>query len=379
MQHRNLRIAFVGGGSVGHIAPNIAVIDALYKKTKKEKIPLSVYYIGRRNTFERGIVEKENIHYYGIFTGKLRRYWDVRHLSDPFLIAIGFFQSLFILLYARPDMVFLKGGFVTVPVALACKLLFVPMMAHESDIEPGMANKLACKLGAYMALGFNTSLYPTSIQKKSFFSGNPIRPDITGKLLDRKQLSKKYNLDSKLPIVLFIGGSQGSAKMNSLLESILPKLTKKFVVIHSVGKNDYGHFEGLKKDLDSKYIQNYVVYPYIEHDLGSFLQNASLIVSRAGVGGITEIMYFKKPSIIIPISSNGGHQVTNANYLAKNKIASVLDENVADGTMLYREIEFVISNRGLKDRITKVAPTLFPSNSAQIISDEIIRYLGYSN
>lgn len=195
-----MKIIFVGGGTLGHVLPNIAIINELKKVSKRQGVLMDFLYIGRINGIEKDVIEKQGIKYKGIFTGKLRRYWSWRNFSDPFLILFGFIQSFLVLLINRPKIIFAKGGFVTVPFGLAAATLRVPFVIHESDSLLGLSNKILAPFAKKLYLGFPPEAYDSlnlSINKanKILFTGNPVRGEIFSKRIPRKLFCTKYGLN----------------------------------------------------------------------------------------------------------------------------------------------------------------------------------------
>lgn len=374
---KEIRIVFSGGGSMGHVTPALLVYRELKKTLEAKGYILNSLYIGRNDAFERQAVEKYNMPYVAIQTGKLRRYLHWRHLVDPFLVLVGFFQAFFAIVRFRPHYVFLKGGYVTVPVAVAAKVLKIPMMAHESDSVIGLANKIVSRLGASLALGFPLDVYATS-PAQSFFSGNPVRIELTEQIVSRETLDHQYGFYRNRPMILIMGGSQGSLRINTLVQSLLPVLLEKYVVIHSTGVKGYEGFEQLRDRLSPTQRDNYFVAPYIHETLGNFLAHADLVISRAGAGSISEILRFKKPAIFIPLSVSAGgiQQMRNAEFLKKNNLASVLEEGHLTPEKLLNEIEYMIEDGQVRESIEAHISDHIPHNSAEIIAERIIREMG---
>ena len=231
------KIIMTGGGTAGHVTPNIALMPAL----KKEGYEIS--YIGSYNGIEKNLIEAQGIPYYGISSGKLRRYFDLKNFSDPFKVANGYFQAIRLLKKIKPDVVFSKGGFVSVPVVLAAKHCHIPAIIHESDITPGLANKLAIPGATKVCCNFPETLKYLP-QEKAVLTGSPIRQELlTGDAA--KALSICHFDDSGKPVILIIGGSTGSKAINTAVRDLLPELLTRYRIIHLCGK---GNLEESLKD-----------------------------------------------------------------------------------------------------------------------------------
>ena len=217
------RIILTGGGTAGHVTPNIALLDGL------EENDYEIRYIGSYDGIEKTLIEKEGIPYTGISSGKLRRYFNLKNFSDPFRVGKGYFQALSLLKDFKPDVVFSKGGFVAVPVVLAAQTLHIPTIVHESDMTPGLANKLCIPRSEKVCCNFRDTLAYLP-KDKAVFTGIPIRKE----LLSGNRLAglKFAGLSANRPVILVVGGSTGSVKVNTAIRSILPELLKQFQVVH---------------------------------------------------------------------------------------------------------------------------------------------------
>ncbi len=378
-----MRIVFTGGGTSGHVAPNIAIIKELGKIIKKEGTDLDILYIGRMSGIERELILNENVNlkedekkikYKGIFSGKFRRYWDWRNLTDPFLIVVGFLQSLFAIFFFKPQIVFAKGGFVTVPVGIASWILRIPLIIHESDSVLGLSNKILLPFSKRIILGFPLNIYQKIPFGKSFFGGNPVREDIRKSKIKKEDLCEKLDLDKRKPMILILGGSQGAQRINEFVDSVLEKLLEKYTVIHSAGEKGAGYFKQKRTTMDESIRKNYLAYAYITDEMGDFIKNADIIVSRAGANAVSEIIYAKKPSILIPFPhASADHQNKNALYLSQKGIASVLEERHLTAYKLLEEIEYLIENEEEREKMVENMKEVFLGNSAKIIAEEILK------
>jgi len=314
------KIVLTGGGTAGHVTPNIALMPALKKEGYE------IHYIGSYEGIEKKLVEELNIPYYGISSGKLRRYIDLKNLSDPFKVVKGIAQARHILGKIKPDVVFSKGGFVAVPVVLAAKSRKIPCIIHESDMTPGLANKICIPCAARVCTNFPETLEYIP-KEKAVLTGSPIREELFHG--DRGRGLAFCNFNNSMPVILVIGGSLGAASINSAVRAVLPKLLNHFQVIHLCGKGK------LDPSLDNT--KGYVQFEYINEELCDLMAAADIMVSRAGANAICEILALRKPNILIPLSAGAsrGDQILNAASFEKQGYSIVLQEkDVTEKTLL---------------------------------------------
>ena len=278
------KIVLTGGGTAGHVTPNIALMPAL----KKDGYQIS--YIGSYDGIERRLIEELNVPYYGISSGKLRRYFDVKNFTDPFKVVKGYFEARKILKKLKPDVVFSKGGFVSVPVVLAAKSCKIPAIIHESDMTPGLANKLAIP-SAYKICHNFPETADNLPKGKAVLSGSPIRQELlTGNRFKGLQLC---GFNDEKPVILVIGGSLGAAAINEAVRKALPVLLPSYQIIHVCGKG--------KVDAAIKNCPGYIQFDYVKDELSDLLAAADLVISRAGSNAICEFLALNKPNILIPL------------------------------------------------------------------------------
>lgn len=324
------KIVLTGGGTAGHVTPNIALIPALKKEGYE------IYYIGSHNGIEKKLIEEYGIPYYGISSGKLRRYFDVKNFTDPFRVVKGLFDAKKIMKQLKPDVVFSKGGFVSVPVVMAAKKCHVPAIIHESDMTPGLANKLSIPSAYKVCCNFpeTVSYLP---EGKAVLTGSPIRRE----LFDGNRLNGLdfCHFSINKPVILIIGGSLGSVAINTAVRSILPQLLKKYQVIHLCGKGNI--------DPTLEKTEGYVQFEYIKKELSDLMDAADVVISRAGANAICELLALKKPAILIPLpaASSRGDQILNAQSFEKQGFSYLLKEEDMTETSLLEAIEYVFGNR----------------------------------
>lgn len=324
------KIILTGGGTAGHVTPNLALLPSLRKEE------FEIHYIGSYNGIERRLIEDAGIPYDGISSGKLRRYFDIKNFSDPLRVLKGYGQAKRLMKQYRPDIVFSKGGFVSVPVVLAAKHYKIPVIIHESDMTPGLANKICIPAAKKVCCNFPETLNYLP-KDKAVLSGSPIREELlTGERLSGLQYA---GLSANRPVILVIGGSLGSVTVNHAVRSILPKLLSQFQVIHICGKGN----------LDESLIgtSGYVQYEYVDKPLRHLFAAADLIISRAGANSICEILALRKPNILIPLSAaaSRGDQILNANSFAKQGFSTVLEEEVLTSDTLYQAVSDTYKKR----------------------------------
>ena len=306
------KIVLTGGGTAGHVTPNIALLPSL------KAAGYEIWYIGSYNGIEERLIKEQNIPYYGIDSGKLRRYFDWKNFSDPLRVIHGYAQAKKILSRLKPDVVFSKGGFVSVPVVRAASALHIRTIIHESDMTPGLANRLAIPAADKVCCSFPETLKYLP-EGKAVLSGSPIRQELlTGER--GKALELLHWENSSKPTLLVIGGSQGSVAINNALRSDLDELLKEFRIIHLCGKGN------LDSSLDGR--EGYVQFEYIQDELKDLFALADLVLSRAGANSICELLALRKPNLLIPLSAaaSRGDQILNADSYKKQGYSMVLKE-----------------------------------------------------
>lgn len=324
------KIVLTGGGTAGHVTPNLALLPFL------KEDGWEVIYIGSEKGIERSLIEAEGIPYYSIPTGKLRRYLSKENISDMFRVVKGVTEAKKLIKELKPDLVFSKGGFVAVPVVLGAKANRVPVIIHESDITPGLANKIAMPWAKIICTTFPETLTHIS-KKKGVHTGSPIRKELfEGK---KEKGLEKCGFDGSKPVLLMMGGSLGAVKLNQCLRAELSKLLQKFDVIHLCGKGN------VSKDL--LHLKGYKQFEYVSAGLADLFAATDLIVSRAGSNSICEFLALKKPHLLIPLSKNAsrGDQILNAASFAKQGFARVLPEEEMTPQSLFENIKTLYENR----------------------------------
>jgi len=305
-------IVLTGGGTAGHVTPNIALLPAL------KHAGYNIHYIGTKDGIERNLIEAENIPYHAIPAGKLRRYIDWQNITDIARIKMGFIKAFFTLARLKPDVVFSKGGFVTPPVVWAAWLLRIPVVIHESDITPGLANKLALPFARRICYAFaETGKHLPS--DKAIHTGIPVRTELrTG---DAQKGREICNFTPDKPTLLIIGGSQGSQAINTAIRTALPDLLKTFQICHLCGRDHL--------DTNLKQTAGYAQFEYVSEDLAHLFAMANFVVSRAGATTLFELLTLHKPTLLIPLSArvSRGDQILNAQSFQNSGYSLVLSED----------------------------------------------------
>ena len=324
------KIVLTGGGTAGHVTPNIALIPYLKQEGYE------IYYIGSKGGMEEELIKKCGIPYYGISSGKLRRYFDKKNFSDIFKVIKGIFQAKHLIHKIKPDVVFSKGGFVAVPVVIGAHMNKVNVVCHESDITPGLANKIAMPFAKAVCTTFPEAVKHIK-DDKGIYTGTPIRDMLfTG---SREKGLKICDFSGNKPVMLIMGGSQGSVKVNNSIRELLNKLLPKYDIVHLCGK---GNVDESLKDR-----AGYKQFEYISDELPDIFAMSDFVVSRAGSNAICEFLALHKPMLLIPLGKNAsrGDQILNAQSFKKQGFAEVIDEEKMTKGSLYDAINNVYDNR----------------------------------
>lgn len=324
------KIIMTGGGSAGHVTPNLALIP----KLKKEGFEIK--YIGSKEGIEKKIIENAGIPYFPIESGKLRRYFDFKNFSDPLKVIKGISEAIKIIKKEKPNIIFSKGGFVSVPVVIAAKLNKVPVIAHECDMTPGLANKLSTPFCNKICVTFPETLKYIK-NNKGVLTGLPIREELFRG--DREEGYRICNFKNKKEILFIIGGSLGSVVINNAVRAALPELLKDYNIIHICGK---GNLDGTLENLEG-----YIQFEYVSEELKHLMKISDYFISRAGANTIFELLALKKPHILIPLSQKAsrGDQILNANSFEKSKYSIVIKEEELNKEILIRKLSNLKNNK----------------------------------
>lgn len=324
------RIILTGGGTAGHVTPNIALLPRL------KELNYDIHYIGSYEGIEKELIEQFGIPYHGISSGKLRRYFSLKNFTDPFRIIKGLAEANQLIKTLKPDVIFSKGGFVSVPVVMAGKRRHIPTIIHESDMTPGLANKLSIPSATKVCCNFPETLEHLP-KEKAVLTGSPIRQEL---LSGNKIAALDFcGFTADKPVILIIGGSLGSVAVNEAVRAILPELLKDFQVIHLCGKG--------KTDESLKDVKGYVQFEYIQDELKDMFALTDVIISRAGANAICEIAALRKPNLLIPLSASAsrGDQILNARSFERQGFSVVIEEEELTNDKLLAAIRELYNNR----------------------------------
>ena len=324
------RIVLTGGGTAGHVTPNIALLPSL------KEAGYEITYMGSYEGIEKKLISDFDIPYVGIATGKFRRYLDVKNLTDPFRVIKGYGEAKKFLREYQPDVVFSKGGFVRVPVVRAAAALKIPCIIHESDMTPGLANKLCIPVAKKVCCNFPETLQYLP-EDKGIVTGSPIRSELS-------EGSKIAGLEmcgftANKPVIMVIGGSLGAANVNKAVREALPKLLHDFQIVHLCGKD--------KMDNLLLNTPGYKQFEYVKTELKDLFAMADLVISRAGANAICEILALKKPNILIPLPAqvSRGDQLLNAKSFSDQGFSIVLQEDDITDDLLAQKVRELYENR----------------------------------
>ena len=323
-------IVLTGGGTAGHVSPNIALLPRL------KEHGYTIHYIGSYDGIERGLVEAEGIPYHPISSGKLRRYRSLKNLSDPFRVLRGFFQSLRLLGKLKPNVIFSKGGFVSVPVALASWFRRIPCVIHECDMTPGLANKLAMPFAARICTNFEETAAKIK-GGKAVHTGTPIRESLAEGSREAGLALCGFTADK--PVIMVTGGSQGAGAINDAVRKALPELTENYQVAHLCGSG--------KNDTSLEGTAGYHQIEYAGPEMKDLYAAADIIISRAGANTLAEILSLAIPNILIPLplSQSRGDQILNAESFEKKGYSYVLPEENLNTETLVEAVRKTWENR----------------------------------
>ena len=351
---KKFKVTLTGGGTAGHVMPHLALLPYMREQS------WDIQYIGSSG-IEKKLIAEAGLPFSCIRSGKLRRYFSIQNIFDVFNVLIGLVQSLVILIKRRPDVVFSKGGYVTVPVVVASWFLRIPVVAHESDYTPGLATKIAAFFAGRILYTFpETEKY--LVKNRSKWVGTPIRKEL-GQGNEAKGLEfLGFDSDEKYPVVLVMGGSQGAQKINQLVVAALPHLTKYLRIVHLTGK-------GKKSEL---HVPGYVAFEYLGNQLADVLAATDYVVARAGANSIFEFLFLNKPMLLIPLEEgNRGDQVLNAKSFESKGWARIFRETAAKPEWLISAIDHLLkdSDAIVKSQIES-RPDMNPQQIIEVLLEE---------
>jgi UDP-N-acetylglucosamine--N-acetylmuramyl-(pentapeptide) pyrophosphoryl-undecaprenol N-acetylglucosamine transferase len=354
------RILLTGGGTAGHVTPHIALLPKL------QTLGVEVHYIGRYSGIERDLIEPLGIPYHPIAAGKLRRYLDWQNVTDIVRIFEGLWAALRLIRSLRPTVIFSKGGFVACPVVWAAWLNRIPVIIHESDLTPGLANKLSAPFATNICYSFPETAAHLS-KRKAIHTGIPIRESLlTGSPAEGRRIC---GFTGDKPTILIIGGSQGATAINAAIRSALPEVGKTYHIVHICGPG------GIERSRAAT--PGYAQFEYVTDDLPHLFALADLVISRAGATTLFEILALRKPNLLIPLplKASRGDQILNAQSFEKLGFSAVLsEENLTPETLLVG-INQIYQHR---ERFCTTMQTAAPIHGVKRVMAVLAQYLGES-
>ncbi len=353
-------IAITGGSTGGHIFPNISVIEELKKRGYTE-----IIWVGEKWGKEEKWACRMGVPFYGIRTGKLRRYFSLKNLIDLYFVVVGIFQSFFLFIKLKPRLLFSKGGFVAVPPVIAAWILGIPIITHESDINPGLATRIVSRFARVICVSFEkTKQYFT--HKKVVLTGNPLREIV--KNGNWKKGARFLHFKEKIPLLLVLGGSLGSSSLNRATWKMISKYSLPFNLVHQCGAGNS------RNDIPQE--ERYRQFDFLDREMGDVLALSSLIVSRAGAGALFEFGFLKKPLILIPLpkSKSRGEQIENARYFSLRGAAVIINDEELNEDILYKTVMQLLKDEESLRKMGESAGTLC-TRDAEIKIVDIIESL----
>lgn len=371
-----MTIAFAGGGTGGHFYPIIAIAESLRDLVReKHLLEPDLYYLAP-DQFDKEALFANGITYIHIPAGKMRRYFSLKNFTDFFIIFAGTAKAIITLFRIYPDVLMSKGGYGSVPVVIAAHILGIPIIIHESDAKPGRASMLAAPFAKKIAISFESAAayFPKKVQGKIARTGIPIRKALLR--VEKEGAEQSFGLEKGIPTILILGGSQGSVRINEAVITALPDIVSFANVIHQTGRDNFKDVQAVAKVVLSKdhHASRYHPIDYLsELSLQKASGIADVIVSRAGAGAITEIGFWKKPAILIPIPESISHdQRMNAYAYADTGAAIVLEEENITSHMLASELGRLINDPALRERMAKAAEGFADPDAARVLADGVL-------
>ena len=355
---KKIKIMFTGGGSAGHVTPSLPLIQAF------QSLGAAIFYVGSAKGIEHSLIKPLAIPYYVITTGKLRRYWSWQNFLTPFQLIWGITQSFLLCRRLKPNIVFSKGGFVALPVVIGAWLNRTPVVIHESDLSPGLANRLSFPFAKLICVTFPVTSQYFKNKVKVVVTGMPIREFLYQG--DRVKGLQFCGFMEEKPVLLVMAGGLGSAAINDSIRRLLPSLTEKFQIIHLCGKG--------KLDSQFEKFPSYRQFEYLQEELADVLACADLVLSRAGATSIYELLALGKPHILLPLSrqASRGDQIENANYFSKQGLSTVLyAEEFSDEKLLKAILDSYDNLQTMKNKLASFNQV----DSTKLIVDKLVEFL----
>lgn len=369
-ERQNYRIGFIGGGSGGHVFPAIAVMRRFEEACRRDAIEVDCFWLLGKNDVDRSIAGENHLRAHFISAGKLRRYFSLQNLLDLFKLLWSILLSLRILKQERPDIVFSKGGFVSVGPVIAAAILRIPIYMHDSDLDPGLATRLTARFAKRIFIPYAESIpyYRKSLRDKLSVSGNPVRREIL--IGDSKAFRDRNQLPQETPILVVLGGSQGSAFLNAFVMEYVDRLVEQCVIVHQLGS---AHYARLQPEHE-QYHGRYFPYSFLHDELPDVLASADLILTRAGAGAIWEAALTDTPMILVPMGLSGsrGDQLRNAELFSSHGGALMLQEENDATESLFGAIIRLLRNEEARRVLSASARDLCSQNADIYIAERIL-------
>ena len=355
---RKKTIVFTGGGTAGHVTPNLALIEA-YGDTAK------IHYIGMKNSIEQELVGQHNLPFHPIAAGKLRRYMTFRHILEPFKLIKGLCQAWFLLNKLKPDLVFSKGGFVAVPVVIAAWLQRIPVIAHESDITPGLANRICLPFVQKICVNFAEVKKYFRSPEHVYVTGTPVRKFLLAG--SRQRGLEVTGFNEQRVTIMVMGGSLGAVAINKCLRESLDELLKDYQIIHVCGKGN------LDNNLCRQH--NYYQIEYAHAQLADLLALSDIVISRSGANTLCELLTLAKPHLLIPLSKkvSRGDQIANAQYFCQKGVSMVLAEEELTPQKLQAGVKELITQKAAYAQKIAALGMASATEKVKSIMDQVVK------
>lgn len=371
MKKKKIHVCVTGGGTTGHITPALAVCQALRTLAQDQQFHLELSWIGSTQPWEKSLIESEGIHFYPIRSGKLRRYFSLRNIGDAFRVLAGYHDAKKVLKTIQPDIVFSKGGFVSVPPVIAAKRLKLPSLTHESDANPGLATRINARFVSLICLPYEEAagVLKNAYPEKLRITGNPVRPEL---FEGTKEAGRSYwKITSQKPVILVWGGHQGAGQINEFIWQNLDELTAFSEIIHQTGETK---FRELNYD-------GYHPVPFIHDELADTLALCDMVISRAGAGALSELTALRKPMILIPLGlhASRGDQILNARRLEQAGAAIVLDPETVTAQEFLCAVRSLAQDEQKRSELSLACASCAPIDSAYTIATTILELLEVSD
>src|SRR3989338_9754748 len=381
MKQKKIRVLLTGGGTGGHIYPLIAVAAELQMTASQSGLDLRLRYLGSAGSYRR-VLQDNGIKVGKIWSSKLRRYFSFKNFIDFPKFGLSLIQALFKVLWLMPDVVFSKGGPSALAVVLAARFYRIPVIIHESDARPGLTNLITARYARVVTTAFpEAKVYFRRVRGEIVNVGNPVRRYLLSEEISQTWAKSFLGFDPNLPLILVLGGSQGSERINNFILGILPSLLGLIQVLHQTGRGNYERvvqaFSILSSDISEDLKKRYQAVDYFEKDMRIVLAAADLVVSRAGSGGIFEIAAFRRPSILIPLpEAANGHQSENAAEYSKTGAAMVIEESNLLPHLFLNQVTKLFNEPNQLVQMSQAALAFYKPSAALNLAQILLRVAG---